>query len=261
MHLLWALLFLNTYDTKQNLADLVGVHEDTFRKWLWALVVAIAKLKPSVVSQVGFHKSLFGVRKTKSTNTVSHMLSLPQIQWSNRLWGDVGAICKILVDGMDFRFPQQYPPKEWYTYKFKSSGYWYKVALCIQTGEIVWINGPLKPGMFNNLSIFCQGLKQKLWQAREKAQADKGYRGEPAIVIVPNEFDNIKLKNLKKQVLLCHEHVNKRFKQFNCLKQTFWHPLNKHKSCFWAVAAVLTQIALENNEPLYSVQYGLHHQL
>jgi len=50
VHLLWALYFLNRYETEEVAASTFGVDEETYRKWYWKLVVAIAKLKPSVVS-------------------------------------------------------------------------------------------------------------------------------------------------------------------------------------------------------------------
>lgn len=49
-HLLWALLYLKLYDSDEVLADLVGVDVKTFCKWSWSFVLAIAKLKPQVVS-------------------------------------------------------------------------------------------------------------------------------------------------------------------------------------------------------------------
>lgn len=108
--------------------------------------------------------------------------------------------------------------------------------------------------------IFRKGLKQKLLLAGEKTQADGGYPGEKATVNMPNESDTNQLRKLKKQVRARHEHVNRRFKQFECLQQRFRHPLYKHKSCFLAVV-VITQIAMENNEPLDQVEYGRHRLL
>jgi len=166
----------------------------------------------------------------------------------------------VSVDGTDFRLQQQYPATDFYSFKFKGSGYRYEVALCIQTGDIVWVNGPFKPGVFNDLMIFRLGLKQKLLLAGEKTQTDGGYPGERATVCMPNEWDTNELRKLKKQVRARHEHVNKRFKQFECLQQRFRHPLYKHKSCFWAVA-VMTQIAIETSEPMDQVQYGRHRLL
>ena len=52
-HLLWALLFLKTYNTEDNLSELIGTTSKTFRKWTWLMLKAIHKLKNSVVSKIG----------------------------------------------------------------------------------------------------------------------------------------------------------------------------------------------------------------
>jgi hypothetical protein len=51
------------------------------------------------------------------------------------------------VDGTDFhiREPEPFDP-EWYTKKFNGPGVRYEVGIAIQTGYIVWVNGPFKPG-------------------------------------------------------------------------------------------------------------------
>lgn len=50
-HLLWGLIFLNVYDTEENLAQRVGnVDEKTFRKWSHLFVEAISYLECEVVS-------------------------------------------------------------------------------------------------------------------------------------------------------------------------------------------------------------------
>ena len=164
------------------------------------------------------------------------------------------------MDGTDYRLQQQYPPKEWYSQKFKGSAFRYEVCTSIRSGDIVWINGPFKPGLFNDLMVFRQGLKQKLLQAGEKAQADLGYPGEPRTIIMPNQRDTQQVKLLKKEVRSRHEHVNKRLKQFQVLQQRFRHPVDKHKACFTAVA-VITQIAIENGEPFHPIRYGAHRLL
>jgi len=53
-HLLWALLWLKTYQTEQVCAgmvgeDGVGIHEDTFRDWSWYYVQQISYLEDEVV--------------------------------------------------------------------------------------------------------------------------------------------------------------------------------------------------------------------
>ena len=52
--------------------------------------------------------------------------------------------------------------KSWFTQKRKTAGLRYEVAVCIQTGDIVWINGPFKCGVWNDLMIFRRDLKWKL---------------------------------------------------------------------------------------------------
>ena len=108
--------------------------------------------------------------------------------------------------------PEQPSFRRFYSHKFKRAGYRYKVALCIQTGEIVWINGPFPWGTFSDLTIFRKALKQKLLQAKEKAIADLGYRGEPNTIILPNQMDSKMIQQMKSEVRARHEHVNKRLK-------------------------------------------------
>jgi predicted hydrolase (HD superfamily) len=52
-----------------------------------------------------------------------------------------------------------------------------------------------------------------------------------------------------------HETVNRRFKQLDCLK-CFRHDKQLHVHCLNAVA-VITQLAIENGEPLYHVKYKI----
>lgn len=51
-----------------------------------------------------------------------------------------------------------------------------------------------------------------------------------------------------------HETCNARFKMWGCLNQTFRHERTKHGDVFRA-CAVLTQLAIEDGEILYPVEY------
>lgn len=53
-HLLWALLFLKTYETEVFLCALVGTTTKSFRKWIWLIVEAINQLYGHVVSVLCF---------------------------------------------------------------------------------------------------------------------------------------------------------------------------------------------------------------
>ena len=61
------------------------------------------------------------------------------------------------VDGTDFQvYCQKWSYKFWYDFKFKKPGVRYKVGVSIVNGDIVWINGPVLCGHFNDINIFEQ---------------------------------------------------------------------------------------------------------
>ena len=106
------------------------------------------------------------------------------MQWENRLIGDNESICKVSVDGTDFQIQEPTDfSKVWFSHKFKSAGLRYEVAIAIQTGHVVWTNGPYPAG-WSDLKIFRDKLKKKLKNG-ERVEADKGYRGEPNKVDPP----------------------------------------------------------------------------
>jgi hypothetical protein len=50
-HLLWTLMFLKVYAKQRTLSALAGgVDPETFRRWCWRFIEAIASLQPYVVS-------------------------------------------------------------------------------------------------------------------------------------------------------------------------------------------------------------------
>ena len=106
---------------------------------------------------------------------ITHNLLLLKIKWENRCEQDEGNNCLISVDGTDFRIAEL--GKTFYSFKFKKSGLWYEVGICIKTGWIVWINGPYEPGIYNDLQFFRNLLKSFLGKG-ERVEADDGYIGE-----------------------------------------------------------------------------------
>ena len=132
----------------------------------------------------------------------------------------------------------------------------YEVGIAIQTGWIVWINGPYRAGV-PDLVIFRHRLRQRLLLAKERVEADGGYGGEPKVVDTPHEMTlgSKKQARAKGIVRSRNETCNKRFKQFNCLNQTFRHNVKLHKEVFYAIA-VLTQLSIERGgSPLFAVKY------
>ena len=47
--------------------------------------------------------------------------------------------------------------RSWFLHKH-DSGERYEVAVSILGGDVCWICGPWKPGVYNDLDIFCEGL-------------------------------------------------------------------------------------------------------
>ena len=88
----------------------------------------------------------------------------------------------------------------------------------------------------------------------ERVEADKGYRGAPDKVRTPGVVVSLADQRAKKRAAQRHETVNRRFKQWGCLKQDYRHNINRHGVYFGCVA-VCTHTMLENGEPLFSTTY------
>ena len=128
----------------------------------------------------------------------------------------------------------------------------YEVAVSVQNGDIVWIHGGFPCGTMPDISIFRSALISEL-DDDELVIADNGYRGEPGKVLTPVALTlcgNIELKDLASVLRARHETCNRRFKTWGCLAQTFRHPLQYHKDCFFAVA-VIEQLRIDHGETLF----------
>jgi DDE superfamily endonuclease len=157
------------------------------------------------------------------------------------------------VDGTDFRIAEHGKP--FYSFKFRKSALRYEVALCILTGDIVWINGPYEAGRWNDISIFRNSLMSHL-APNERVEADDGYVGEhPQHVKCPKGFANIpETEYMQQRARNQQETVNKRFKNWGCMKQVWRHDIALHGEAFRATA-VVTQISINNGEKLFEVGY------
>ncbi len=138
--------------------------------------------------------------------------------------------------------------RKWWSHKFNGPGLRYEIGLCIRTGDIVWAHGGLPCGKWPDLRLFRNSLIEALLPG-ERIIADRGY-SDPDYFDVPNGNNDLK----KKQVLARHETFNARIKQLSCLQNTFRHALHLHPRFFHAVVNI-TQIMIENGNPLYSVEF------
>ena len=223
-------MLLRTYKTEHELAAAAGgmgkaVDEKTFRKWAWQFIDAIALLEPTT------------------------------IKWKRRKKNDRLNDALVSIDGTDMHMQQLRPFwKGWYSFKFHGPGMRWEVAICILTGEIVWIHGPFPCGRWPDIEIFRHSLKSHLGRL-EKGTTDDGYMGEPHKILCPRLSSKTrKDKEMRGIIRGRHETVNKRLKDWSCLAETCRHSILQHSSMFRAVA-VLTNLAFLAGEPLFQVDY------
>ena len=69
-------------------------------------------------------------------------------------------------------------------------------------------------------------------EAGEKVEVDLGYKGEKFHSNEDNIFLFESLQQQKYLVRACHETVNKRLKQWDCLHRVFWQNLRKNGPVF-----------------------------
>lgn len=162
--------------------------------------------------------------------------------------------CLVSIDGTDFQIP--FYGRKFHSHKYKfGSAIRYEVAVCILSGELVWVNGPYEPGIWNDISIFRNALLSELDEG-ERGEADDGYRGEaPRYIKCPASIGSVEQMEAQSAfVRRRHETINKRFKQWGILKQVYRGDIAKHGQVFRLVA-IVTQLAIENGEPLFQVDY------
>ena len=182
-------------------------------------------------------------------------LTILQIRWENRFNKDKGKTCLVSVDGTDFKIPRQKPfsrDKQYYSHKFKHAALRYEIAVCIQTGDIVWINGPFRAGKYPDVNIFRKYLRNKL-QPGEMVEADRGYRDDRCRhcdVVVSRKDARAKSRTMRR-----HEGVNADIKNFGCMYQQWRHPLEKHRLAFCSVAFLVQLTYRLEGGPKWDVKY------
>lgn len=184
------------------------------------------------------------------------MSNVDQIKWTNRLRGDNGSLCKVSIDGTDFRRMHS-DWKRYRSHKFDAPALRYEVGIAIQSGDIVWINGPFPAGRYNDIVIFRDKLKDKLEFCKEKVEADDGYRGEEFYIELPRNVGHggHAQKRIKGLVRTRHETCNKRFKNWRALSERFRHSSDLlHGRIFRSIVAI-TQLQFEHGNPLFQVEY------
>ena len=99
----------------------------------------------------------------------------------------------------------------------------YEIAVCLRTSDIVWINRPHFPGLYNNLQIFRMDLINIMLDDHERVECDDNH-----LVECPCKTKCLKgiSKRKERQALDQHqrnrdETVNERFDNWVFLHQKF----------------------------------------
>lgn len=237
IHLLWALLFLNKYDTEELHAAITEVDVKTFRKWSWTFINLISNLDVVRMLIISWK------------NTFIYFYS--KIKWENRFMNSFpGQNCYVSLDGTDFMILEPTPfEKKWFSHKFKGPGVKYEIGVCIQNGWIVWTNGGVPCGEFSDLKLAREAYIFAV-EEDELTLADKGYN-DMQYFVYPVTNDSTAAR--QKEIMARHETVNMRIKRFGVMQKIFRHNLLLHPKCFHAVVNIV-QLSIENGEPLYCIQ-------
>ena len=169
----------------------------------------------------------------------------------------MGNDCLVSVDGVNFEITKPYPydrewSRRWFSPKFKGPGVRYEIALCILTGDIVWVNGPFACGQWSDWKIFSEGGLASNLDPNERVEADDGYEhGDPQLVKSRSGIFHGG-PGIRNRVRARQETVNKRLKQFNVLSSVFRHGALKHGVVLETVA-VLTQLSFRRGEGLFQI--------
>lgn len=204
---------MKLYNTEHQFKAITGRDEKTFRKYAWRW---------------------------------AHLLAyyLDVIDLENRFDGDppddLAFRCFVSLDGTDFSIYEPTPfDAKWYSHKLNGPGLRYEIGICLRTGDIVWVNGGVPCGEYPDLKLAREGYLNIIDEG-ELTIADDGYQ-DAAHFIYPQRYPEIGAR--LKVVMSRHETVNKRMKQWGCLKQRFRHRRILHPVCFRAVAN-LTQLTI-----------------
>jgi len=160
----------------------------------------------------------------------------------------------VTVDGTDFKInePKPFNP-DFFSEKFNHAGLRYEVAVCIQTGYIVWVNGPYPCGTWPDLRIAREALHGELLDG-EMYVADGGYAEGNQHCFTPNGSNTYEQRKMA-EARARHETINGRFKTWKALDVEWRHLREKHGLAFRSVA-VVTQVEILFGHKHYTVEWN-----
>jgi hypothetical protein len=163
------------------------------------------------------------------------------------------------IDRTDFRILQKGIAKKgnaFASHKYAGkSALRYELGVDILAGNLIWIQGPYPAGKYTDNKIFNKVLRNFL-EPGERVEADEGYRGHPDKIKCPgNDVNPAENRAMQGRVRACHETLNRRLKTWGIVSQVFRHHITMHGDVF-QTCAVVTQLTIENGEPLFEVEYA-----
>ena len=171
--------------------------------------------------------------------------------------------CQLSVDGTHAKTNEprdndmRRNPKN-FSYKNNFAGLNYQIAVNIFKNQIAYAN-TADPGSVHHMTAMRNEFIALLPEGA-RVIADSGYTGksdlEKSIFAVRNTFDTAAVKNFKKSARARQESVNKRLKEYKCMKECWTDGVERHKVAFTA-CLVLVQYAIEDTsatgEPLMTI--------
>jgi hypothetical protein len=128
----------------------------------------------------------------------------------------------------------------------------YEIGVSIQTGWIVWANGPFPAG--HSDSKIAKSLVYDLLLPREKMVVDGGYRDGFNHYESPTGQRTL-YEKMKSNARARHETVNSRIRRWSALTDIFRHDVQaRHAPVFYAILNI-TQLQILFEEPLFQVEY------
>ena len=131
----------------------------------------------------------------------------------------------------------------WWSFKKNAACVRYEVAVNIQNGWIVWINGPFPAGLYSDCRITVErGLLDNL-QPGKKIIVDRGYPGHNDVFVRPGG-PNALYAQMKRDSRARHETINRLFKEWSILNNHFQYPVEQHRMVFGAISNIV-QLCIE----------------
>ena len=173
---------------------------------------------------------------------------------------DIGNDCYVSIDCVDCPIEEPHPfdtvwSKRWFSPKFKGPGLRYEIAISILEGDIVWVNGPFPPGLYNDVQIFEEQGLQSMLEKNERVECDGIYIGCDPVYCKSNYgITHAQAgKEIRNRVRARHETGNRRLKIFNYIRdRRSRHGILKHGTMFKACARIV-QISIEEGDKLFEI--------